>query len=727
MSSNKHFRTNNNRPTTSTTNLAEEDEEHRQEQQATNDGNGNISRSSNANANSGDVIICSSNVDTRSLGPGAYHVVPLVGGRTSDSALSAADDADGDGDNGNEDDDDIDAVVEDATVAVSATLVVDEDDDNDADAEAHADADTDAGVASSSQPSSSTRHQTVTTVSSTIIAHATPVGSVYTSSLHDDDGGHSRNNEDRNSDDNHNNNNDEEAPVLSLVDQRVVDEHISQLQGEHQRSLKRRTVIGAILALLAVIIVVAVTVPVTSKQREGGGEPDNIVPSDASMKASCAMAELKRRFASSSNSTNEEQTEDGNPYEYYGMWSAISGNTIVVGSPGTEGPGPDGKVHRLGRVHIFEGRQVGGANEEEEEEDGISEWIWEEIPTGALEPSERVTEYGLVASFGFRVTLSDDVLAVTSFTDKAGFPGVGMVYVYRRNADDNTWVEEAIIVPPEDAVEDDEAMAVFGALVAVSGDTMAVASVLRDNARGAVYVYHREVDANGTVSWQEQAKLEASDGMEGDEFGSSLAMDGNTIVVSSVWFMNDDGDIVGKAYIFSKNDEDSWVETDILTASDAQPNAEFGYFVAIAGDTIAVSAPFASRGGEEEPNGMVYIYRYDDTDTVSGGNSTWVETSMLSADDASEFGVSLSMHGEYIVVGAPSAPVGGGIYLYGLEGDDWNLKKKFQYPDTVGFGRSVGISEQAIVVTDPIFTRSGMAQSGAAFAVDFLQSNETLC
>ena len=69
----------------------------------------------------------------------------------------------------------------------------------------------------------------------------------------------------------------------------------------------------------------------------------------------------------------------------------------------------------------------------------------------------------------------------------------------------------------------------------------------------------------------------------------------------------------------------------------------------------------------------------------------------------------------------------GGIYLYGLGGDDWNLQKKFQYPDTVGFGRSVGISEQAIVVTDPIFTRSGMAQSGAAFAVDYLQSNETLC
>ena len=410
------------------------------------------------------------------------------------------------------------------------------------------------------------------------------------------------------------------------------------------------------------------------------------------------------------------------------MWSAISGSTIVVGSPGTEGPGLDGKVHKLGRVHIFEGRQREVPNEEEMEDDK-SEWTWEEIPTGALEPTERVTEYGLVASFGFRVTLSGDVLAVTSFTDKAGFPGVGMVYVYRRHVDGNTtaWVEEAIIVPPEDAMEDDAAMAVFGALVAVSGDTMAVASVLRDNARGAVYVYHRVVDANGTVTWQEEAKLEASDGMEGDEFGSSLAMDGNTIVASSVWAMNNDGDIVGKAYVFSKNDEGSWVETDILTASDAQPNAEFGYFVDIVGDTIAVSAPFANRGGEEDPNGMVYIYRYDGADTVSGGNSTWIETFMLSADDASEFGGSLSMHGEYIVVGAPSAPEGGGIYLYGLEGDDWKLEKKIQYPNTVGFGRSVGISEQAVVVTDPIFTRSGMAQSGAAFAVDYLQSNETLC
>ena len=109
---------------------------------------------------------------------------------------------------------------------------------------------------------------------------------------------------------------DEEAPVLSLVDQRVVDQHISQLQGEHRRSLKRRTAIGSVLVLLAVIIVVAVTVPVTSNQR--GEEPANVVPSDGSMEAeplvgSCAMTELKRRFESSSNSTNEEQVQGRQP------------------------------------------------------------------------------------------------------------------------------------------------------------------------------------------------------------------------------------------------------------------------------------------------------------------------------------------------------------------------------------------------------------------------------
>ena len=53
---------------------------------------------------------------------------------------------------------------------------------------------------------------------------------------------------------------------------------------------------------------------------------------------------------------------------------------------------------------------------------------------------------------------------------------------------------------------------------------------------------------------------------------------------------------------------------------------------------------------------------------------------------------------------------------------------KIQYPDTIGFGRSLAMSETALVVTDPLYNRNGMAQSGAAFAVDAdLSTKETKC
>ena len=111
----------------------------------------------------------------------------------------------------------------------------------------------------------------------------------------------------------------------------------------------------------------------------------------------------------------------GNPNEFYGMSSAVSGSSmVIVGSPGTEGIGLGGNAHKLGRVHIFQGSRVDG------EEGSAAQWTWEEEKdTSPLEPAERETKYGLVESFGFRVATSDDVLAVTAFSDGFGIRRLG--------------------------------------------------------------------------------------------------------------------------------------------------------------------------------------------------------------------------------------------------------------------------------------------------------------
>ena len=290
-----------------------------------------------------------------------------------------------------------------------------------------------------------------------------------------------------------------EAPALSLVDQRVVDERISKLKGEYKKTLsqQRSTVVGtALLALLAIVLVVSISVPLTRPTAVPA--PSFNASSANATDAVELLAEWDRCTVSSEckvwsdgtgcctgkysggvakctplspwfNERTNECVSDGtfaptptppptlgtdranlttwifpdddlcsaiiaepleridtpasggNPNEFYGMSSAVSGSSmVIVGPPGTEGIGLGGNVHKLGRVHIFQGSRVDG------EEGSAAQWTWEEEKdTSPLEPAERETKYGLVESFGFRVATSDDVLAVTAFSDGFGIRRLG--------------------------------------------------------------------------------------------------------------------------------------------------------------------------------------------------------------------------------------------------------------------------------------------------------------
>ena len=78
---------------------------------------------------------------------------------------------------------------------------------------------------------------------------------------------------------------------------------------------------------------------------------------------------------------------------------------------------------------------------------------------------------------------------------------------------------------------------------------------------GSAYVFMR----TGTT-WTEQAKLTASDGAAVDEFGVSVAIAGDTIVVGA-WQDDDNGANSGSAYVFTRTGT-TWTEQAKLTASD---------------------------------------------------------------------------------------------------------------------------------------------------------------
>ena len=190
----------------------------------------------------------------------------------------------------------------------------------------------------------------------------------------------------------------------------------------------------------------------------------------------------------------------------------------------------------------------------------------------------------------------------------------------------------------------------FGVSVAVSGDTAVVGANLEDAAgtdAGAAYVFQR--NEGGAGSWGELKKLTASDAEAYDYFGYSVAVSGDTAVVGA-WVEDSGGSFAGAAYVFQRNEGgvDNWGEVKKLTASDAEASDQFGASVAVNGDTAVVGAIGEGAGGIFA--GAAYVFQRDD-----GGADNWGEVKKLTASNAEAadfFGASVAVSGDTAVVGA---------------------------------------------------------------------------
>ena len=237
----------------------------------------------------------------------------------------------------------------------------------------------------------------------------------------------------------------------------------------------------------------------------------------------------------------------------------------------------------------------------------------------------------------------------------------GSAHVFTRSspADPWSWVAK---LTADDAAANDE----FGYSVAAHGDTIVVGAHQADDATngdnsGSAYVFTWN---SSNSKWEQKAKLTASDAAANDEFGISVAVHGNTIVVGA--HQDDDatnGDNSGSAYVFTKPAA-GWAtgtETAKLTADDAAADDEFGISVAVHGDTVVVGAHGNQNtvDGTDVSTGAAYVF----TKPESGGWATATETAKLTADDAAaddEFGISVAVHGDTVVVGAHKYDVGVG-------------------------------------------------------------------
>ena len=288
----------------------------------------------------------------------------------------------------------------------------------------------------------------------------------------------------------------------------------------------------------------------------------------------------------------------------FGHSVAIDGDTVVVGA--------DKDDNYAGSVYVFR-TSDGGATYGQ---------------VAKLTASDAASD----DYFGWSVAIDGDTVVVGAWGDDDGGSSSGSVYVFLTTDGGATYGQLAKLTASDAAASDK-----FGYSVAIDGGTIVVgADQYYSSGSGAAYVF---LTTDGGVTYGQVAKLTAADGASGDEFGHSVAIAGDTVVVGA--------SVGDAAYVFrTSNGGVTYGQVAKLTASDAAAYDRFGHSVAIDGDTVVVGAIGDDDGGSV--SGSAYVFH------TSDGGATYVEVAKLTASDAAAddyFGTDVAIAGDTIMVG----------------------------------------------------------------------------
>ncbi|MCZ6835028.1 MAG: FG-GAP repeat protein, partial [Planctomycetota bacterium] len=281
-------------------------------------------------------------------------------------------------------------------------------------------------------------------------------------------------------------------------------------------------------------------------------------------------------------------------------------------------------------------------------------------PTRAQCGDDQLFSPGSVVSYGQAVAASNDVLVVGAPADDNGNGArAGAAYIFRRTG--TGWIEEAKLLALDGATQDQ-----FGISVAIDGDLVVVGAQSHDANgldAGAIYLFRN----NGT-NWIQEAKLLASNGVASDLFGGLIDVSGNVVIVGTSR-RGELGVNSGAAYIYAYDGAD-WSEEAILHASDGEAWDRFGGSVALKGDVAFIGAYGDDDNGLDA--GAAYVFVYD--------GLNWNERDKLFPNDGGPgmgFGRRLSAETDRVLV------FGGGVesgYIFGFDGLDWIQETKLIPP-----------------------------------------------
>ncbi len=326
--------------------------------------------------------------------------------------------------------------------------------------------------------------------------------------------------------------------------------------------------------------------------------------------------------------------------------------------------------------------------------------------------------------FAEALAVSGDVAVIGSPNDRYF---VGSAYVFRSNG--TAWLQEQHLL-----VGDPKHADRFGASVAIDGDVAVIGEPGDDGPIGsnvgAAFVFRYD----GTA-WLQQQELAASDASSEDQFGRSVAIQGDLLLVGA---SGAGSQSQGAVYVF-RFDGTRWNEEQRLTSSDGASIDNFGSVVVMHGSTAAVGARYHSS---------VYVFEYDgvswiETQELDAGSSLslsgdvlvagsqvfrhdgvrFTEEQQLSIDDGyphDYFGAAVSVNGDLILVGDLSfdgSRSWGAAHLFRYDGAAWKHFKKLVSSDNANndyFGYAVVLGNDQCLIGAPYDDDLG-SSSGAAY------------
>lgn len=393
-------------------------------------------------------------------------------------------------------------------------------------------------------------------------------------------------------------------------------------------------------------------------------------------------------FTGSGNSWSQDDrlmANDAAPDDRFGNAVALDGNTALIGAFLADVNGNSNQ----GAGYIFV------------HENGV--WSQQDkLQDGGGAAGDRL---------GRSVSIEGDTaLLGAPRVDVLGTSNQGGAYVFIRQ--DGSWSLQSRLTDWTSGDAGDR----IGRSVFLDGNTALLGSINGgESDQGAVYLFNRS-----EIPWIPDGEEVADDGADSDEFGYAVALDGSRALVGSLAATGTDEEDAGAAYIFERT-VGGWVQVDKLMADGGPDDSDFGYAVALEGDTALVGAPRTDAYGTEM-RGLAYIF-------TKNGNSWSQQAVLVSTTGGNDdlFGSSVALEGDTAVVGAPNAdPPGyeeqGAAYIFKREDGSWPQRGFLVAPDGGdgdSFGIAVTIHGNTVLVGASNATVDGTFFQGAVYVFTF--------